>query len=160
MTQEQWLAQYIESCFRDVTLGDGIDIYAAQSMDDYGSPDEDRLSLSAERDDWRRVPRDHLFPRFWAVTFLDALGFRFYSPAIMTALLEPHDPGECLSDGFLSNLKITKDGIIKKAPFNTLFTARHKAALMRFLKYVIYNRSRLFDTESAVRRLNEIHTRT
>ncbi|WP_147867748.1 DUF6714 family protein [Stieleria maiorica] len=72
MTQEQWLENYIESCFAGVSLGAGRDIYAAQSMDDYGNPDEDRLSSSAERHDWRRVPRDDLFPRFWAVTLLDA----------------------------------------------------------------------------------------
>lgn len=160
MTQEQWLAQYIESTFADVVLGDGIDIYAAESMDDYGNPDEDRLSLTAERHDWRRVPHDDLFPRFWAVTFLDALGFRFYTPAIMTAILHPHEPGECLSSWFLSNLKITRDGVVKDVPFNSLFTARHKAALIRFLKYMIYNRSRLFDTDDACRRLSEIQTRT
>ncbi|MEM8672075.1 MAG: DUF6714 family protein [Planctomycetota bacterium] len=160
MTQEQWLAQYIASCFAGVTLGNGIDLYAAQSMDDHGNPDEDHLSLSAERHDWRRVPSDDLFPRFWAVTFLDALGFRFYTPAIMTALLQPDDPGECLSSWFLANLSITQQGTIKEVPFNTLFTARHKAALMRFLKYAIYNRSRRFDTDVAIHRMNEIQARS
>jgi hypothetical protein len=57
MSQKQWLVQYIESTFAGVTLDGGIDIYAAQSMDDYGNPEEDRLSLVAERHDWRRVPQ-------------------------------------------------------------------------------------------------------
>jgi hypothetical protein len=160
MTQEEWLARYIDSAFEGVTLGDGIDIYAAQSLDSYGDPDEDRLSLTAERTDWRRVPHEDLFPRFWALTFLDSAGFRFYTPATMTALLQPHDSGECLSSWFLCNLHVTKDGLIKGVHFSTLFSQRQRAALIRFLKYLNYNCGRPGSDGEAFRRLHEIQTRT
>ncbi len=156
MNQELWLAEYIELAFAGVTLGDGIDIYAAQSMDDYGNPDEDRLSLSAERLDWRRVPSDHLFPRYWAITFLDAGGFRFYTPAIMTALLTNQLSGESLSDWFFANLTINRHGLVKEARFNDLFSLRQRAAIIRFLKYAIYNRARRFNSDEAARRLMQI----
>jgi hypothetical protein len=156
MTQEVWLSRYIAAAFSDVSLEDGIDIYAAESLDDYGNPEEDQRSLTVDRQDWRSVPHEELFPRFSAITFLDAKGFRFYTPAIMTALLLPHDPGECLSSWFLFNLKITKDGAIKGMQFNELFSQRQRAALIRFLKYVIYNRPKIFNADDAVRRLSEI----
>ena len=91
MTQTDWLVDYIAKVFDGVTLEDGIDIHAAQSLDDYGNEVEDRLSLTAERNDWRRIKIDTLEPRFWAVTFLDAKGLRFYAPAIMTELLKHGD---------------------------------------------------------------------
>jgi hypothetical protein len=160
MNQQEWLTNYIESAFADVTLGDGIDIYAAQSLDDYGNSEEDRLSISAERSDWRRVPHEDLFPRFWAVTFLDAPGFRFYAPAIMTALLQPHDPGECLCSWFLANLQITKDGTIKGVQFKDLFSPRQRAAIVRFLKYLVNNTGPCGDTSEAARRLKQIQART
>lgn len=160
MNQQEWLANYIESAFVGVTLGDGIDIYAAESLDQYGNAEEDRLSLSAERNDWRRVPHEDLFPRSWAVTFLDPLGFRFYAPAIMTALLRTHDPGECLCSSFLANLQITKEGLIKGVQFNDLFSLRQRAAIVRFLKYLVHNTGPCGDTSEAARRLKQIQART
>jgi hypothetical protein len=160
MNQEEWLTAYIESAFAGVELGDGIDIQAAESMDDYGNPREEQLSKIAERRDWRRVPHAIMFPRFWAVTFLDAVGFRFCAPATMTALVQPHDPRECLSSWFFTGLHVDRNGRIKGVPFKSLFTAQQKAAIVRFLKYAVHNRHRHFDASEAKRRLNEIQTRT
>jgi len=158
--QEQWLKQYIESSFADVVLGDGRDLYAAQSDADYGNPDEDRLSQGAERLDWRRVPAEDLYARHEAVTFLDPQGFRFYAPAIMTALLtDPKRNDSMLFSKFLWNLKITTTGIVKGVPFATLFTNRHRAAMIRFSKLWVYNRGREPD-QDVVRVLRELQTRT
>ena len=60
MNQEQWLTKYIADAFAGVQLDDGVDIHAAESMDDYGNPAEDRLSLTAEREDWQRVDGETL----------------------------------------------------------------------------------------------------
>lgn len=160
MNQEQWLTQYIESCFADVTLGPARDLYAAQSAADCGDPAEDRLSLGAERLDWRRVPAGDLFARWEAVTFVDAEGFRFYAPAIMTALIaDPNRKATMLLMWFLFSLKITTEGIIKSVPFSTLFTDRQRAALIRFIKYLVHN-CKGEPSEDAVRLLKEIQTRT
>lgn len=160
MTQEQWLTQYIADAFADVHLDDAIDIHAAVSMDDYGDSEEDRLSRNAERHDWRRVPAEILFPRHGAVTFLDAVGFRFYAPAIMTAIINHGDDNGLLLDAFLWNLKVTIHGKIKDVSFGDLFTKHQRAAIIRFLKYLIHHDGGWRDDGDARRRLDEIQTRT
>ncbi len=69
-----------------VSLCNGVDIYAAASAD-WLEPLEDALSRRAERIDWRRVPPSHLHARDYALSYLDATGYRFYMPAIMTTML-------------------------------------------------------------------------
>jgi len=147
MTQEEWLLKYIESAFEEVTLNDGVDIYAAQSLNDYGNPDEDRRSRSAERNDWRKIPLEDLSPRFCAIVFLDVQGLRFYAPAIMTALLQRADTSGFLLDWFVSKLHVTQDGLLhfaearlqKHVHFREVFNDRQRAAIIRFLKYLTYN---------------------
>lgn len=160
MTQEQWLTQYITDAFAGVRLDDGIDIHAAESMDDYGNPEEDRLSQDTERNDWRRVSAEILCPRHCAVTFLDAVGFRFYTPAIMTTIINRGDDTGLLLDAFLWNLKVTIHGTIKDVNFNDLFTTPQRAALIRFLKYLVHHGCGWSDDGDAKRRLDEIQTRT
>jgi hypothetical protein len=160
MKQEEWLKNYIASCFSDVTLGGGTDIYAAQSSADYGNFDEDILSQSAERGDWQSVPHRELIQRFDGVTFLDAIGFCFYTPVIMTLTIEENaDADGRLFEHFLSDLHVTPAGMIKGVHFNTLFTSRHRAAIIRFLKYLVYNRDCGIDSLVG-RRPKEIQTRT
>lgn len=140
VTQEEWLIQYITSAFAGVTLGDGIDIYAAMSQDAYGDAVEDRLSETADRKDWRLTPQDDLYPRFWAIGYLDAAGFRFYTPAIMIAVIEHPDHDYCLSSWFLMFLQFSETGATHGIPFNSLFTSRQRAAMVRYLKYRAFNR--------------------
>jgi hypothetical protein len=160
MKQEEWLTQYIADAFAGVTLGDGIDIHRAESMDDYGNPDEDRLSLAAERNDWRKVSADVLFSRHCAVTFLDSTGFRFYAPAIMTTIINRGDGNGMLLDAFLWNLKISIHGKIKDVAFNDLFTRFQRAAIIRFLKFLIHHKRDRHYTGDADRVLDEIQSRT
>ena len=159
MTQTEWLIEYIGKAFTGVTLGDGIDIHAAQSMDDYGNPEEDQLSRNAERTDWRRVDYKILQPRFWAITFLDANGFRFYTPAIMTELLKHGDETNNLSAWLLHALAVTPAGKIKDVNFDDLFNASQRAAIIRYLKHVVHNNP-LLDNGDAEKRLTDIQTRT
>jgi len=160
MTQEEWLTQYIASAFNVVQLDGGVDIYAAESMDDYGNATEDQLSLTAERIDWRRVSPDILFPRHCGVTFLDAKGFRFYTPAIMTAIITCGDEHGLLLDTFMFNLKVTIHGKIKDFDFAELFTKYQRAAIIRFLKYLVHHGGAWHDECDAKRRLDEIQNRT
>ncbi|PQO25364.1 hypothetical protein C5Y96_23775 [Blastopirellula marina] len=159
MTQTQWLVDYIAKAFAGVSLDGGIDIHAAQSMDDYGNPEEDQLSKTAERIDWRRVKMATLQPRFWGITFLDAQGFRFYAPAIMTELLIQGDETYNLSAWFLSGLAVSPTGEMKEVPFDELFNSAQRAAIIRYLKHVVHNDPSL-GKEAAEQRLHEIQTRT
>jgi hypothetical protein len=159
MTQIEWLVDYIAEAFAGVTLDGGIDIHAAQSMDDYGNPEEDLLSRTAERNDWRHVKIQELQSRFWAVTFLDAKGFRFYAPAIMTELLNHGDATNNLSAWFLNGLAVTPAGVIKDVRFDDLFNSAQRAAIIRYLKHVVHNASSL-DNGDAEKRLLDIQTRT
>lgn len=159
MTQVEWLVNYIAKAYAGVTLNGGIDIHAAQSMDDYGNPEEDRLSKTAERNDWRRVKIQTLQPRFWAITFLDAKGFRFYAPAIMTELLNHGDATNNLSAWFLNALAVTPAGVIKGVRFDELFDSAQRAAIIRYLKYVVDNSPSL-DNGDAKKRLRDIQART
>ena len=160
MTQEEWLTQYIASAFVGVQLEDGIDIHAAESRDYVGNLDEDRLSLTAERIDWRRVRSDILYRRHCAMTYLDATGFRFYTPAIMTSVMQHEAEDGMLLGHFLFNLKVTIHGKIKNVPFVDLFTKHQRAAIIRFLKYLIHHGGPGRNDCDAKDRLDEIQNRT
>lgn len=159
MTQTEWLVDYIAQAFAGVTLDGGIDIHAAQSMDDYGNPEEDQLSKTAERIDWRRVKISTLQPRFWGITFLDAKGFRFYTPAIMTELLLHGDATGSLSAWFYYGLTLSSEGKVKDVPFDELFNSAQRAAIIRYLKHVVHNAPSL-GQDAAEDRLLEIQTLT
>ena len=159
MTQVEWLVDYLATVFAHVTLDGGIDIHAAQSMDDYRNLEEDRLSGTAECNDWQRVQILTLQPRFSAITFLDAKGFRFYTPAIMKQLLIHGDCTNNLSASFLNGLAVTPAGMIKDVLFDELFNSAQRAAIIRYLKHVLHNAPSL-DNGEAEKRLRDIQTRT
>ncbi|SFJ27827.1 DUF6714 family protein [Planctomicrobium piriforme] len=138
--QEEWLLRYIEDAFEHVSLSGGIDIHRAQSMDDYGNMVEDQLAKYTEVIDWRRVPVTILNERPFAVTFLDAHGFRFYAPAIMTMIVNKADVNSNLEDSFICNLQVDVHGQIKGVPFHSLFSVKQRAAIVRFLKFQIHHR--------------------
>ncbi len=158
VTQVDWLIEYVNKAFSSVALEDGLDIHAAQSMDEYGDPEENRLSLSAERKDWRRIDNNLLIPRFWAITFLDAKGFRFYTPAIMTTVLTHREPTGNLASWFLSGMSIDESGRLKGVKFDELFDNSQRAAIVRFLKHLVYNHRS--GCSEAKERLDEIQSRT
>ncbi len=135
-----WLIGYIEQAFRCVKLDDGMTIFEAESMDRYGDQLELDLARSAERTDWRRVPYEHLVARNDGLVFLDAKGFRFYAPAIMTLILRMQDDRGLLTDAFESRLHdIRKSCNVLGVPYTTLFNRSQRAAILRYVKFYIYN---------------------
>jgi hypothetical protein len=145
-TLKQWLIDYIAFAFRRVSLGDGVDIYAAASAEWYGEPSEDALSRCAERIDWQRVPPTHLHARDYALSYLDAPGHRFYMPAIMTTMLRDEDDRGNLSESFMFHLE-RMAGSCGYHPSHVcdLLNRSQRSAIRRFLKYQIYNCRRRFD---------------
>jgi hypothetical protein len=140
MTQEEWLCDYIERAFEKVQLGNGRTIHHAQSLENYGNCIEDQLAQWTERTDWRRVQAKTLLDRLDAILFLDAEGFRFYLPALMTIIIKNSDVDEWLVESVISRLNVDSKGTINGMPFRSIFSVHQKAAIVRFLKYVIHHR--------------------
>jgi len=137
---QRWLIDYIEQAFRDVNLGDGMTIYTGESRDRYGDPDEDRRLLTAERIDWRRVAIPDLLERHCSLSYLDADGFRFYTPAIMTIIVRDLDPHGMLTDSFLFHLhNIRSSCRVRDTSFCMLYNRSQRAAIIRFVKYLVHN---------------------
>ena len=77
----------------------------------------------------------------------------------MTTLIDKDDEHGLLSDAFLWNLKITRQGKIKEVNFDQLFNKFQRAAIIRFLKYLIHHNRKWQDSD-AQQRLDEIQNRT
>ncbi|QDV87349.1 DUF6714 family protein [Planctomycetes bacterium TBK1r] len=136
----RWLIDYIAHAFREVQLGDGMTIYTGESHDRYGDVGEDRKSLSAERADWRRVPTSDLLERHCALSFLDAEGLRFYTPAIMTIIIGDADPKGLLTEAFLFHLHDVRASCkVREVLFCVLYNQAQRSAIIRFVKYSVHN---------------------
>lgn len=115
-------------------------IYAGESLDRYGDSDEDRKSLQAERIDWRRIPPCDLHDRHCALAYLDAAGFRFYTPAIMSTIVRGEDERGMLTDSFLWALHdFRKNCQIRDTPYRFIYNRSQRAAIIRSVKFEIYN---------------------
>lgn len=153
-----WLVHYIEHAFRGVALGAGMTIYEAAYHADYGfSPTELELAKTAERIDWRRVPVDDLFSRDDAILFLDPLGRRFYSPAIMRALLTEGPRDGMMCEAFFFKLdQCVHQKKVRDISFADLYDSSQRAAFVRFCKYAAHNAPREFGTHEPLRLLKGI----
>lgn len=140
MDLQSWLKSYITRAFSGVTLDDGVDIHTAKFHDSYGfDHDEHRLAAGCQRGNWTCVDPRLLRDRAWVLTFLDAKGFRFYLPVMMIDIIE----NERLSDipeTLFYNLKIDRFGRFKAVPFVDVFNRHQQAAIVRFLKFLLFNR--------------------
>jgi len=136
----RWLTEYIAHAFRNVELGSGMTIYEGESHDIYGDPNELRLATTAERIDWRRVPAVDLPRRYSALSFLDAAGFRFYTPAIMTMIVNDQDDQGMLTESFLFHLhRIRASCMVREKHYCMLYNSAQRATIIRFVKYMANN---------------------
>jgi hypothetical protein len=136
----RWLTDYIAQAFHNVHLNDGMTIYTGESLDRYGDAEEDRKSMTAERYDWRRVPVPDLLKRHCSLSYLDADGFRFYTPAIMTIIVRDLDSHGMLTDSFLYSIhNIRSSCRVCDTPYCMLYNRSQRAAIIRFVKYLIHN---------------------
>lgn len=153
-----WLIRYIEHAFEGVTLGDGTTLYEAAFHADYGCDQRElTLSANAERMDWRRIPLDDLFARSDAIFFMNSAGKKFYSAAILCAVLKAGTRDGLMYDAFIFDLAgfvhaKKKDGV----PFATLYNAQQRAAFVRFCKFAAFNAPREFGRDDPVRILERI----
>lgn len=155
-----WLIQYIDTAFEGVSLGDGMTLYEAAYRADYGChPRELALAATAERQDWRRVPIEHLFEREDAIFFMDSAAKRFYSPAILRAVLIEGTRNRTMYDAFLFDLSSFVRATPKEdVPFSQLYDAKQRAAFVRFCKFAAFNAPRSFGREAPLRILDRIRS--
>lgn len=153
-----WLVRYIEHAFRGVSLGTGSTIYEAAYLADYGfRPAELDRVRSAERIDWRRVPSGDLFSRPDAILFLDSAGKRFYSPAILCAVLKEGTNDGLMYDAFMYDLaRSLQSSAEDDIPFGELYNASQRAAFVRFCKFAAYNAPRELGRDDPLRILSFI----
>ncbi|SRR6266480_1478597 len=126
----------IRMAFRGVTLGRGISLRQAQSAD--GFQDAVRKAHSASpmhgeiTDDWSRVPVDELERD--CIAHLDALGFRYYIPALMLSVLNDYESSSMRVIGTLTALYPKKDDSWEYHMHRySLLKPGEKAAIARFL---------------------------
>lgn len=158
MTLREWLIRFIECAFAGVKLNDGTTLYEAAFHSSYGI-DSHELSLAdtAERTDWRRVPVDHLFARTYAIFFMNPAAKKFYSPAILRALLKEGIRDGLMYDAFLFDLS----GLIRGSKgddtsFAKLYNAAQRAAFVRFCKFAAFNAPKEFGREQPLRILEQL----
>jgi hypothetical protein len=153
-----WLIRYIEHAFAGVRLGDGTTLYEAAFHADYGFDKcELALSESAERIDWRRVPTEHLFARHDAIIFMNSTGKKFYSPAIMHAVLTEGTQDGMMYDSFIFDLaSFVRTKKQDDIPFAALYNAHQRAAFVRFCKFAAFNAPREFGRFDPLRILDRI----
>ena len=154
----EWLIRYIERAFAGVVLNDGTTLYEAAYLADYGfNPQELELSKNTERTDWTRVPVDHLFERTDAIFFMNSAAKKFYSPAIMRAILMEGTRNGLMYDAFIFDLggfvHTKKDDDI---PFAILYNASQRSAFVRFCKFAAFNAPRELGRDQPLRILDRI----
>lgn len=140
MHLQAWLKSYITRAFSGVTLDDGVDIHTAAFHESYGFDSEERqLAVGCQRDDWTCVDPQLLRDRAGVLPFLDIKGFRFYLPVMMIDIIENERLSD-LPETLFYNLKIDRFGQFKKVPFVDVFNRHQQAAIVRFLKFLLFNR--------------------
>jgi len=126
----------IQMAFRGVTLGRGISLRQAQVADGFQAAVGNARSASptyAEiTDDWSRVPLDELESD--CIAHLDALGFRYYIPALMVSMLNHYESSSMRVIGTLRGLYPKKDsGWEYHMHRYSLLNPSQKTSIARFL---------------------------
>lgn len=126
----------IRTAFYGVTLGRGISLRQAQLADNIR--DAVRSASTAPTthqeitDDWSRVPEEELERN--CIAHLDALGFRYYIPALMLSVLNHYDASSMRVVGTLTSLYPKKGNRWEHHIHRySLLNTTQKAAIARFL---------------------------
>jgi hypothetical protein len=125
----------IRTAFRDVTLGRGMSLRQARSVDHFGdavgNAHSDALKPAEIVDDWSRVPLDELEED--CIAHLDAEGFRYHIPALMLSLLDHYDSGSMRVIGTLDGLYPREDAWDYHMYRYSLLNDAQKRAIAGFL---------------------------
>jgi len=138
----------IHEAFAGVTLGNGIGLHEAQTIDDY----KDAATRAAERagdekEDWKTIPVSDLNACYSSLSFFDAEGMRFHLPAYLIAALD----GEYLQD-LSFQLAFLNDYTIGQF---ALLSSEQRAAVRAYLLHIVDDEAFDFSRPQIVRALDE-----
>jgi hypothetical protein len=126
----------IRIAFRGVTLGRGMSLRQAQFADRFQDAVWNAHSASLAHgeitDDWSQIPLDELERD--CISHLDALGFRYYIPALMLSVLNHYESSSMRVIGTLGGLYPKKDSSWEYHMHRySLLSPAQKTAIARFL---------------------------
>jgi hypothetical protein len=127
--------QEIRTAFRGVTLSAGTSLRQAQLIGAQSARSREHVESFTGAEiigDWSQVPLNEL--ECEGLAHLDALGFRYYIPALMLSVLHHYDSSSMRVIGTLRGLYPKKDNTWEYHMHRySLLGAKQKAAIARFL---------------------------
>ena len=116
-------------------MGSGISLRKAQLVDRWTTPTQEQSESARHPEiigDWSRVPLVELERD--CIAHLDALGFRYYIPALMLRVLDHYDPSSMRVIGTITGLYPKKDNSWEYHMHRySLLDAKQKTAVAEFL---------------------------
>ena len=146
------IAQDIRCAFDDVVLGDGVSLHEGRLLDDEYHASVEQLAAARALDTdthWTQVSRHAINELSDAMPFLDARGRQYYLPAFMVFALAPR---ECDSGGAEESVIQTLGHVDSYRHEFDSYTDAQKAAIARFLRYMIDEQNAFFPTKESVER--------
>lgn len=125
----------LEKAFADVRLEDGLSLRQAELVDDMSYRMDARWDQAKKLDvvdDWRRIPTRDLEDLCY-LAHLDAAGFRYYIPALLTQLARSYDPSWLNVIQVFTALNPDKEGWDYHMHRYSLLSRDQKEAIAKFL---------------------------
>ena len=130
----------IEAAFDSVSRDGGVSLHQADAIDDYASGTEQEEARKIDRDSrWQDVPDDQIAAHCDALSFLDAIGFRYYIPAFMVWMLKDParmDLNTSASTVFALTQPVCKNPADEKYKKYSQFTDQQRSAIGHFLEHL------------------------
>jgi hypothetical protein len=143
-----FIKEEITLAFNGVRLEDGIGLWEAQVIDDYGAKDEQSYArLKDEKNDWKSISGSDLFICDSSLSFMDAKGMRFHIPAFIL--------GEIEGNTNTSPIYHLTQVVTNKPELFGEFNAKQKAAVAKYLKWCVRQEHYRIDKYHITRALNE-----
>jgi hypothetical protein len=132
------LCALIEGAFASVTLGNGVGLHEGLGHDD-NADDATCAAYRAgdEKDDWRRIPVEHLRGYHSSLSFFDAEGMRFHLPAFLIADLRgEYDCGMAFTLTHQSDHSFGRYSLLNRA---------QRSAVRAYLRHIVNLRDYQFE---------------
>jgi hypothetical protein len=143
-TARSELIATIVAAFGEMQREDGVSLHEADALNNYGVEEDPARARAVDTEHhWWEVPDAHMERLYWAHSYFDAKGFRYYLPAYMTwalrVLPEPNANTTSL-DSLLYTLTPSEEPPESNWLFQkqvALLTSEQCKAICSFLQYLV-----------------------